>query len=510
VEEQQYRNALPRGFKLFEYQIDSVLGKPGGFGITYLAKDTYLDQLVAIKEYLPTDFAVREDKYTVNVRASTYEESFEWGLKCFIDEAQVLAKFNHPSLVRVLRFFKKNGTAYMVMEYQKGNSFTEYLKERRILTEEELLNIVEPLLEGLKEMHKAGFLHRDIKPNNIYIRDDNTPVLLDFGSARFAVGQRSRSVTSIVTPGYAPLEQYDNEISDQGPWTDIYALGAVMYCAISGEPPPAATRRVMKDPIIPAVNIGKGKYNKNLLESIDWALKLSEEDRPKTVEQWHEKMLTPNSPVIPIKNNVFKPHSNLLNIIYIGIICLLCVVIAVSWYQKEQIFHGEMQATIENIRSELEAKIAKEQEARHIAEQELLQERKARRIVEGKLLIEQKGRKRAERDYVEMKALIIEVQRFEPEAVDEPQAFNFSEKKHYDIAYVGVNDVLNLREFPGSYSKVVGEIPSTEKCIRYLGKYSFVKTDVWVNVQYKEVQGWVHSHYLVESRQDCNGDKSVE
>ncbi|MCK5523768.1 MAG: protein kinase [Thiomargarita sp.] len=506
MEEQEYRNALPRGFKLFEYQIDSVLGKPGGFGITYLAKDTYLEQWVAIKEYLPTDFAVREDKYTVNIRASTYQESFEWGLKCFIDEARVLAKFNHPSLVRVLRFFKKNGTAYMVMEYQKGNSLTEYLKERRILTEEELLSIVEPLLEGLKEMHKAGFLHRDIKPNNIYIRDDKTPVLLDFGSARFAVGQKSRSVTSIVTPGYAPLEQYDNEISDQGPWTDIYALGAVMYCAISSEPPPAATRRVMKDPIIAAVNIGKGKYNKNLLESIDWALKLSEEDRPQTVEQWHEKMLSPISPVKSKQNNRVKPDNNLLNIIYIGIICLLCIVTFVLWYQKEQTSHDEMQTAIERVQSEFKAKVAQEQEARHIAEQELSQERKARRIVEGKLLIEQKARKRAERDYVEMKALIIELQRFEPEAVDEPQTFSFSEKKYYDVTYVEINDVLNIREFPGSYSKVVGEIPPTETCIRYLGKYSFVKTDVWVNVQYKEVQGWVHSYYLGESHQECIRD----
>ena len=506
MEEQEYRNALPRGFKLFEYQIDSVLGKPGGFGITYLAKDTYLEQWVAIKEYLPTDFAVREDKYTVNIRASTYQESFEWGLKCFIDEARVLAKFNHPSLVRVLRFFKKNGTAYMVMEYQKGNSLTEYLKERRILTEEELLSIVEPLLEGLKEMHKAGFLHRDIKPNNIYIRDDKTPVLLDFGSARFAVGQRSRSVTSIVTPGYAPLEQYDNEISDQGPWTDIYALGAVMYCAISSEPPPAATRRVMKDPIIAAVNIGKGKYNKNLLESIDWALKLSEEDRPQTVEQWHEKMLSPISPVKSKQNNQVKPDNNLLNIIYIGIICLLCIVTSVLWYQKEQRSHGEIQTAIEHVQSEFKAKVAQEQETRHIAEQELLQERKARRIVEGKLLIEQKARKRAERDYVEMKTLIIELQRFEPEAVDEPQTFSFAEKKYYDVTYVEINDVLNIREFPGSYSKVVGEIPPTETCIRYLGKYSFVKTDVWVNVQYKEMQGWVHSYYLGESHQECIRD----
>lgn len=190
MEEQQHRNALPRGFKLFEYQIESVLGKPGGFGITYLATDSHLRQSVAIKEYLPTDFAIREGVSTVYVRSSSYEESFDWGLKCFIEEARVLAKFNHPNIVRVSRFFEAHGTAYMVMEYQKGQSLTDYLKQQRVLTEDELLAIVLPLLEGLKEIHLAGFLHRDIKPNNIYIREDKTPVLLDFGSARYAVGQK--------------------------------------------------------------------------------------------------------------------------------------------------------------------------------------------------------------------------------------------------------------------------------------------------------------------------------
>ncbi|OQW93073.1 MAG: hypothetical protein BWK79_13070, partial [Beggiatoa sp. IS2] len=243
MEEQEHRNILPEGFLLQEYQIKSVLGKPGGFGITYLAKDTNLDQFVAVKEYLPTEFAIREGRSTVCIRSVSDKEAFEWGLKRFTEEAQVLARFKHPNIIWVLRFFRENGTAYMVMEYQEGENLAEYLKRLKILPEGDLLAIILPLLDGLEAIHQAGLLHRDIKPNNIYIRKDKTPVLLDFGSARDAIGQTSKTITSIVSPGYAPLEQYDNDIGEHGPWTDIYALGAVMYCAIAGEAPPASTRR---------------------------------------------------------------------------------------------------------------------------------------------------------------------------------------------------------------------------------------------------------------------------
>jgi len=495
LEEQQYRNALPQGFGLLEYQIESVLGKPGGFGITYLATDTHLRQSVAIKEYLPSDFAVREGRNTVYVRSASYEESFQWGLKCFIDEARVLAKFKHPGIVRVLRFFEANGTAYMVMEYQKGCSLTDYLKQRRILTEEELLAIVLPLLDGLQELHLAGFLHRDIKPNNIYIRSDETPILLDFGSARFAVGQKSRSVTSIVTPGYAPLEQYDNEIKDQGPWTDIYALGAVMYCTINGEAPPAATRRVMKDPMIPAVKIGKGKYRKSLLQAIDWALQLSEEDRPQTVEQWHSKMLAPTPQVIST-TNVSQSGYRRLHISYIGVILLLCAVTTILGYKNHQ-FRTERKTDVERILNETEATINQEQ--------------KARRIAESKLSIERKNRIKFENKYLTAEALLLEVQRFEPRVVLQQQVSNdFKAKKYYDVTRVAINDVLNVRVSYGSRQHAIGVITSTEKCIEYLGELHPVKNHLWVKVQYKELQGWVNSYYLTESHEDCKGEKNIE
>jgi len=487
LEEQQHRNALPQGFKLFEYEIQSVLGKPGGFGITYLAIDTHLRQSVAIKEYLPSDFAIREGRSTVYVKSSSYDESFQWGLKCFIEEAQVLAKFNHHNIVRVSRFFESNGTAYMVMEYQKGQSLTEFLKKQRVLTEAELKTIVIPLLEGLEEIHHAGVLHRDIKPNNIYLREDNTPVLLDFGSARFAIGQKTRSVTSIVTPGYAPLEQYDNEIKDQGPWTDIYALGAVMYNAITGDSPPAATRRVMKDPMVPAVKIGAGRYSRSLLLAIDWALQLSEEDRPQTVVQWREKMLTTSEDVSPEK---FAPKQywNSINIIGIGVIILLSAVASYLGY-KNYIYDINLQNLQQTI----------------VKEQNLC---KADRKY---LKLAQDYRGQCETKYNEARSLIEEIQRFKignevlqaGEEIPENKPTGFDTKQYYSVVNVIPTDVLNVRESAGTTNDVVGEIPAVGICVEYLGNFRFRKGGLWVKIRYKKIEGWVNSHYLNSTEQGC-------
>jgi serine/threonine protein kinase len=498
LEEQQHRNALPPGFELQEYQIESVLGRPGGFGVTYLATDTHLCQSVAIKEYLPIDFAVREGRSTVYVRSTAYDDSFKWGLNCFIEEARVLAKFNHPNIVRVLRFFEANGTAYMVMEYQHGQSLTDYLKKMRVLTENELLKIVSPLLEGLKEIHNAGFLHRDIKPNNIYIRDDNTPVLLDFGSARYAVGQKTRSVTSIVTPGYAPLEQYDNEISDQGPWTDIYALGAVMYCAISGDAPPAATRRViMKDPMPPAVKIGEGKYKKNLLQAIDWALQLSEEDRPQSVDQWQEKMLASGSSLNVHRVEFSQPRWwSFFMVFSIVALILLSSTVALLWYDKQT--HN----------NELEKQLQRHQIAENKLEKERKKEQEKRKIAEKHLVIERRHRKQAEEQLREIQALVEEIKRFEPQSIE---TLNFFDEKQnfYEVTNVSIGDVLNLREFPGHLNKIVQEIPRTATCIEYLGGLRNIKSQVWVKIQYQEVQGWVNSTFLIQT-EHCEAQENVE
>ena len=527
MEAQQHRNVLQQGYWLNEYQIDSVLGKPGGFGITYLATDTHLRQLVAIKEYLPIDFAVREGKSTVCVRSSSDEDSFNWGLKCFIEEARVLAKFKHHSIVRVLRFFEANGTAYMVMEYQHGHSLTDYLKQQQTLDEEALLALVLPLLDGLKEIHEANLLHRDIKPNNIYIRSsDNTPVLLDFGSARLAIGQKTRTVTSIVTPGYAPLEQYDNEMIDQGPWTDIYALGAVMYYAITGEPPPAATRRVMKDPMITAVKVGEGKYRKNLLRSVDWALQLSEEDRPQSVEQWRVKMLVSPVKILTSAESLSLSRRLLTtNIISSIVILSLATTLGILWYKNRNL-NVEIQAAL--------AEIVKEQVTQRYNKKRLL-------IAQEKLKIERKHRRAIERSYQviknrhrtaeellekiqgldttkeEQKAEILSEESKKTEkllkeireldASQTPNRFSDHKSKFFDVFNVKHDDVLNVREYPGFQNKIVDKMLPNEICVKYSSDRRILGQQLWIMVQKRHgVTGWVNFSFLRNSEQDCNED----
>lgn len=326
-----HRNALPKGFKLDEYVIDSVLGH-GGFGITYLAKDHHLDQWVAIKEYLPNGLAVREGISTVYAKSTRDEPAFQWGLERFIHEAQTLAKFRHKAIVKVLRFIEANQTAYMVMEYQKGQSLEDKIKQEGILNEALLLAIVLPILEGLEKVHEAGFLHRDIKPSNIFICEDSAPILLDFGAARHAIQNSERSLTSIITPGYAPFEQYDSK-SLQGAWTDIYALGAVMYFAISGEQPNEVVRRMKHDDMPRAQVIGAGLYHQQILKAIDWALAIDEAARPQSIKEFRQALLTNPDKLTPFskkKNKINQLKNNLL----LGFLLLTLVGGALFVYDK--------------------------------------------------------------------------------------------------------------------------------------------------------------------------------
>ena len=207
-EASQPLNALPQGYRLQKYELVRVLGF-GGFGMTYLGFDHNLDKPVAIKEYLPSDIATRTVDRSVAAQASEFRGDFQWGLERFVDEARTLARFDHRHIIKVYRFFEAHGTAYIVMEYAEGETLSAHLERKGSLSEAELKAILYPLLDGLAVVHGADFLHRDIKPGNIVLRDvDGSPVLLDFGAARQAIGAKSRSVTSIVTPGYAPIEQY--------------------------------------------------------------------------------------------------------------------------------------------------------------------------------------------------------------------------------------------------------------------------------------------------------------
>ena len=270
-------NALPRGYALNEYRIESVLGA-GGFGMTYLATDANLNLKVALKEYLPGEFAARNPDSSVQPLDGAAGESFQWGLQRFLDEARTLASFHHPNIVRVMRFFEANCTGYMVMEFVNGKPLNDWISARRPLSRQPLLRIIEPLLDGLEVIHNAGYLHRDIKPANIYIRGDGSPVLLDFGSAR-QLTTADQEMTAIVTPGYAPLEQYHSE-GKQGPWSDIYSLGGVLYWMVTGSKPPEAAARAHDDAMVPAVRAGfAGVHGPELLTAIDWALKPREAEQ---------------------------------------------------------------------------------------------------------------------------------------------------------------------------------------------------------------------------------------
>ena len=289
-----YPDALPPEYRLHWYVLDRVLGQ-GGFGITYLARDTNLDQLVAIKEYLPIDVATRKADSTVRPRADDQGDRYRWGLDRFIREARTLARFDHPNIVRVYSVFEFNNTAYMVMRFEEGENLAAQLERRRTLPEAELLRVLLPVLDGLELVHNAGFIHRDIKPDNIHIRTDGSPVLLDFGSARASLGQ-GRTVTILVAPGYAPFEQYYSSGEHQGPWTDLYGLGATSYRAIAGVPPLDAITRSKgvlgssREVLVPARTIGSGHYSETVLRAIDHALAFAEKDRPQSIAEWRREL----------------------------------------------------------------------------------------------------------------------------------------------------------------------------------------------------------------------------
>ncbi|HSU78656.1 MAG TPA: protein kinase [Burkholderiales bacterium] len=290
----QYRNALQPQAELHEYRIEQVLGA-GGFGTTYLARDTHLEKQVAIKEYFPSELAMRAPHGTVQPATSQRDADYRWGLDRFLLEARTLARFNHPNIVRVLRYFEAHGTAYMVMDYERGEPLKNLLVLNPRLPEAELRRLLAPLLDGLRVVHAAGFLHRDVKPDNIFVRTDGAPVLIDFGSARNALGGETRSLTAILTPGYAPLEQYSTD-GRQGPWTDLYALGGVLYRAVTGANPPDAVTRMRGDTLGDGLAKVGGAYSAPFLRAIRWALELDEKKRPQSVDAWRAALLPQATP----------------------------------------------------------------------------------------------------------------------------------------------------------------------------------------------------------------------
>ena len=310
--------ALRAGQTIGRYEIVSVLGQ-GGFGITYRARDIQLGREVAIKEYLPTALAVRQDGATVLPRTTKMADDFGWGRDRFVTEGRTLATLHRvPAIVHVFDFLEANGTAYIVMELLSGETLEDRLKRQGTLTSDEVGRILWPLLDGLEQVHAAGFLHRDIKPANILLNAAGDPTLIDFGAAREAMVGRTSAMTAIFTPGYAAAEQMTS--AKQGPWTDIYGLAATLYNAIAGKTPPGAFDRMLDDSYEPLARLMPKGFASGLLAGVDAGLAVAARDRPQSIAGWRPilgmtaapaadatMMMTKAPPPVPGRHSVLTP-----------------------------------------------------------------------------------------------------------------------------------------------------------------------------------------------------------
>ncbi len=279
-------NALPIGHRLHEFELRGVIGA-GGFGIVYHAFDHSLEREVAIKEYMPSALAGRSGKQQVSLLSASHSETFALGLSSFVNEARLLARFDHPSLIKVHRFWEENGTAYMVMPLVRGITLRRLRQQSDDCPDGAwLARLLEQLLGALEVLHREGVYHRDIAPDNVLVSDDALPVLLDFGAARRVISDRNQTLTAILKPSYAPIEQYaESSGMRQGPWTDFYALGATLHYLITGKPPMPATARSISDEQPRLAGSGQGGVPDQLLQVCDWMLALQPQDRAQNVAE---------------------------------------------------------------------------------------------------------------------------------------------------------------------------------------------------------------------------------
>ena len=291
-------NALPAGYKIHEFEIVQVVGE-GGFGIVYLANDLQLQRTVALKEYMPSSLATRGADLGISLRSERHRETFELGLRSFVNEARLLASFDHPSLVKVYRFWEQNGTAFMVMPFYEGPTLKALFKQSPHPPDEAWLkNLLRPLLDALQIIHNDHCYHRDIAPDNILLLGSQLkPLLLDFGAARRVIGDATQALTVILKPGYAPVEQYAEVAAmKQGAWTDVYALCAVLYAAITGRAPPPSVGRLMKDEMVPVSQSARGKYSAAFLAAIDHGLAVRPENRPQDISALRASLFAADLP----------------------------------------------------------------------------------------------------------------------------------------------------------------------------------------------------------------------
>ena len=282
----QYPDALPIGTTLGEFAISKVIGV-GGFGIVYMAHDAMLARTVAIKEYLPITIAGRTGEQTVAVRSMLHHGAYTSGLHSFLREARLQARFSHPAMLEVYRVWEQNGTAYMAMRYYPGSSLRDLRHEpdsSHLFAEASIRQILSPVFDALEELHSQSVLHRDVSPDNILLQPSGAPVLLDFGSARMVVAGAAQSLTTVLKPGYAPIEQYaDDGTMVQGPWTDVYGLGAVLHYLAIGSPPPQAVTRMMGGTISAFEDGASARYSASFVAAVTAALAVKPQDRLQSV-----------------------------------------------------------------------------------------------------------------------------------------------------------------------------------------------------------------------------------
>jgi len=276
---------LPDGYQLRDFRIERVVGE-GGFSVVYLATDLRLEREVAIKEYMPTALATRNADLSVQVRASAHHrEAFDAGLRSFINEAKLLAHFEHRALVKVHQFWQERGTAYMVMPHYSGPTLKSWIKQQHGRADADWLELFFYLLmDALETLHRENCLHRDVAPDNILVIDDGSPLLLDFGAARRVIGDLTQALTVILKPGFAPIEQYAESASmRQGPWTDVYALCAVAHFMITGKAPTPAVSRVLADDLVPLSVTAAGRFPPAFLVALDAGLTVRPQQRPQNI-----------------------------------------------------------------------------------------------------------------------------------------------------------------------------------------------------------------------------------
>lgn len=289
-DEGKYPLALTPGSILMgKYIVGRVLGQ-GGFGATYIAQEHDSGRMVAIKEYLPGELATRTGTYGVTAFSGDRAENFEYGKKCFLDEAKTIAQFNDiPNIVNVYNFFEENNTAYFTMEYVHGTSLQRYMTDlNRCLTVDEASRILVPVMRAVGKVHKEGIIHRDIAPDNIIVDEEGNAKLIDFGAARYSTGEKSKSLDVVLKHGFAPREQYSRH-GKQGPFTDVYAMAATYYYAITGKVPPESIDRMEDDQLILPSTFGV-EISDAVEDALLHALAVSPADRIQSMEEFADEM----------------------------------------------------------------------------------------------------------------------------------------------------------------------------------------------------------------------------